>query len=151
MGMTFQGVHNNAIDTKGRASIPAKFREALAEVYGDEQLMVTQQKGGLVAYPVPEWQRIVDNVQKMDPGPMREAINLSLLTPAISCAFDKQGRIQISKPLREYAGLEEVREVVVVGSFNKIQLWNRVKHEEMMRTAETLVNEDPQTLYDLGF
>lgn len=149
--MTFQGVHNNAIDAKGRASIPAKFREVLAETYGDEQLVVTQQKGGLVAYPVPEWQRIVDNVQKMDPGPMREAINLSLLTPAIPCSFDKQGRIQISKPLREYAGLEEVREVVVVGSFNKIQLWNRVKHEEMMRTAEALVNEDPQTLYDLGF
>ncbi len=149
--MIFQGVHNNAIDTKGRASIPARFREVLAENYQEEQLVVTQNKGGLVAYPVPEWQRIVDNVNKMPPGPMREAINLSLLTPAIACTFDKQGRIQLSKPLREYAGLEEVREIVVVGSFNKIQIWNRSMHEEMMRAAETLVNEDPQTLCDLGF
>jgi len=149
--MTFQGVHNNAIDAKGRASIPAKFREVLGEVYGDEQLMVTQHKGGLVAYPMTEWQKILDNVNKMAPGPKREAINLSLLTPAIACSFDKQGRIQISKPLREYAGLEEVREVVLVGSFNKIQLWNRGKHEEMMRAAEALISEDPQTLYDLGF
>jgi MraZ protein len=145
--MTFQGVHNNAIDAKGRASIPAKFREVL----GDEQLMVTQHKGGLVAYPLSEWQKIVENVNNMPAGPKREAINLSLLTPAIPCPFDKQGRIQLSKPLREYAGLEEVREVVLVGSFNKIQLWNRSTHEEMMRAAEALVNEDPQTLYDLGF
>ncbi len=149
--MTFQGVHNNAIDAKGRASIPVKFRELLAEVYGDEQLMVTQRNDGLVAYPLAEWQKILDNVSKMPAGPKREAVNLSLLTPAVPCSFDKQGRIQISKPLRKYAGLEEAHELVLVGSFNKIQLWNRGKHEEMMRAAEALINEDPQTLYDLGF
>ena len=49
--MGFQGVYYNAIDAKGRVSIPARFRERLN---GDDALVVTQDRGGVIAYPVEE-------------------------------------------------------------------------------------------------
>jgi MraZ protein len=150
--MNFQGEYQNAIDAKGRASIPARLRETLAQVYGDERLMVTQHKGGLAAFPVPEWEKILENVNRMPPGQAREDVNLTLVSPAVACSFDKQGRIQLSKALRSYAGLEpDIREIVVVGAFNKVLIWNRAKHAEMRRDAEARLVADPQTLFDLGF
>ena len=41
------------------------------------------------------------------------------------CEPDKQGRILIPQKLREYAGMAgEKTEVVVAGSFDKIEVWN---------------------------
>jgi MraZ protein len=113
---------------------------------------VTQNKGGLVAFPIPEWGKILENVKNMPPGQDREDINLTIISPAIPCTFDKQGRIQLTKALRDYAGLgPDVREIVVVGSFNKILVWNRAKHAEMRQDAEARLQANPQTLFNLGF
>jgi MraZ protein len=152
MTSNFQGEFNNAIDAKGRASIPAPFREVLASVYGDDRLVVTQTDGGLAAYPASEWQEIVAKVNAMQPGPVRDAINLALLSPARECPFDKQGRIQLSKAQRCYAGLEsEIREIVVVGAFNRVMIWNRATHDRMRQQAEELLRNEAQIRYDLGF
>jgi Uncharacterized protein conserved in bacteria len=150
--MIFQGEFHNAIDVKGRASIPARLRDVLVAAYGEERLVVTQKDGGLVAYPLPEWDKIVAQVNAMRPGPVKEDINLTLISPAQECLFDKQGRIQLSKAQRSYAGLDgEGRDIVVVGSFNKIMLWEWTRHADMRRQAEARLKADPQVLYDLGF
>ncbi|HEX9873341.1 MAG TPA: division/cell wall cluster transcriptional repressor MraZ [Deferrimonas sp.] len=150
--MKFQGAYNNSIDPKGRASIPARFREELSRVCGDERLMVTQNKGGLVAYPMPEWEKIMGNVEALDPGQRRDDIYLSLISPATECSFDKVGRIQLSQSHRDYAGLEsEIREIVVVGMAGKIMIWSKSKHAEIRAQAESRLDADPQTLADIGF
>lgn len=150
--MLFQGEFNNAIDAKGRASIPARFRDVLSSVFGDERLMVTQNDGGLAAYPIQEWGKVLEKVTSLPAGPLKDAINLALISPAVECSFDKQGRIQLSKAQRCYAGLEsEIREIVVVGSINKIMIWNRAMHAEIRKHAEILLKTEPQALYDLGF
>jgi MraZ protein len=152
MTSNFQGEFNNAIDAKGRASIPAVFRETLAGVYGDDRLVVTQDDGGLAAYPASEWHKIVEKVNAMPPGKVRDAINLALVSPARDYPFDKQGRIQLSKAQRCYAGLEsEIREIVVVGAFNRIMIWNRATHDQRRRQAEELLRNEAQIRYDLGF
>ena len=61
--MIFQGEFKNSIDPKGRASIPAKFREVLNEVYGDDRLIVTKNlEDGLTANPPSSWKTIVQKV-----------------------------------------------------------------------------------------
>jgi len=150
--MLFKGEYNNAIDAKGRASIPAKFRETLSSAYDDERLVVTQSEGGLAAYPVAEWEKVLERVEALSASKLKDAINLALISPAIECSFDKQGRIQLSKAQRCYAGLEsEIREIVVVGSIDKIMIWNRAKHAEMRQQAEELLKDESQALKDLGF
>jgi MraZ protein len=149
--MSFQGEFINTIDPKGRASIPVKFREVLASVYGGESLFVTKRNGGLIAYPPSEWRTIEDNVRQLPPGQMRDDTYRVLINPAQECGFDKQGRIQLPQSLRVYAALDRERDMVVVGIINKIEIWSQVRHEEMTRTSEMRLNDNAQALAGLGF
>lgn len=150
--MLFQGEFNNAIDAKGRASIPARFRETLSSTYGDDRLVVTPSDDGLAAYPVKEWEKVLDRFEALEDSPFKDAVNLALISPAVECSFDRQGRIQLTKAQRTYAGLEsEIREIVVVGSIDKIMIWNRAKHAEMRQQAEALLKTEKQALKKLGF
>ena len=146
----FQGEYYNTVDSKRRVSIPAKFREVLKEGFGGESLMLT--RGGeaaLVAYPPGEWQDIVDKVYAMPGGQIKDALIRNRIAPALECSFDRQGRIQVSLPLSDHAKL--VKDVVIVGLFNKIEIWSQDKHKEDAMAAEKYLQENAQVLGDVGF
>lgn len=146
----FQGEFYNTVDSKRRVSIPAKFREVLREGFGGESLILT--RGGetaLAAYPPAEWQKIVDNVYAMEPGLTKDYTLRSRIAPAIECSFDRQGRIQVSQPLNDHAKL--VKDVVIVGLLNKIEIWSQDNHKEDAMAAEKYLQENAQALADVGF
>ncbi|MDW7644534.1 MAG: division/cell wall cluster transcriptional repressor MraZ [Desulfuromonadales bacterium] len=148
--MSFQGEFYNSIDPKGRASIPARFREILADAHGEERLFVTKNwDGGLSAYPVPLWEKNRQKVEELPPGPQRNAAFRLVVAPAVECSFDKQGRILIPEALRLHANLE--RDIVVVGMSDRIEIYSKDKHAEVTQTAVSFVQEDPQFMSDLGF
>ena len=147
----FQGKFYNAIDPKGRASIPAKFREEMARQHGDDRLVVTEHEAGIVCYPVPAWTDILAKIESLPPGQFKEDLYLTTVSPAVECSFDKVGRIQLAQSLREHAGLTgEVRDFVAIGTGNKILLMNRSKHTEQRAQAQERLNDNPQARYDLG-
>jgi MraZ protein len=150
--MEFQGVYYNSIDAKGRASIPAKFREQLKESFADEVLVVTQDRCGIVAYPVSEWERFLEKFAQLPNDQFREDLYFTTVTPATHCTFDKQGRIQLPQSLREYCQLDTdgVRDVVIVGGAKKIQIWNKSRYLDMIAQAERRLAEDRQKRFDLG-
>ena len=150
--MGFQGVYFNSIDAKGRASIPARFREQLKELVEDETLVVTQDRCGLVAYPVSEWGLFLEKFAQLPNDQFREDLYFTTVTPATECAFDKQGRIQLPQSLREYCQLDTdgVRDVVIVGGAKKIQIWNKSRYLEMLAEAEQRLADDRQKRFDLG-
>lgn len=150
--MIFKGVFYNSIDGKGRASIPAKFREALKESFDDDALVVTLDNGGIVAYPVSEWEHFLEKFAQLPNDQFREDLYFTTVTPATHCAFDKQGRIQLPQSFREYCALDTdgVRDVVIVGGTNKVQIWNKVRYNEMMAEAAARQAEQRQRRFDLG-
>ncbi len=145
----FNGEFNNAIDLKGRASIPAAFREALQNSTGDVSLYVTKSDSGLAAYPTSAWQGICDRVNALPPGPLRTANLRTKIAPAKECSFDRQGRIQLPQSLREYAALE--KDIVVVGMGDKLEIWNLQRHLEATAKSEALLRENEQAQAELGF
>ncbi|SEA23110.1 MraZ protein [Desulfuromusa kysingii] len=147
--MKFSGEHKVSIDLKGRVSIPASFRDELRQKYDSVGLVVTRYKNGLVAYPPPRWEEICANVFSMPPGPKREANIRSRIAPAKECSFNAQGRIQIPQSLREHAGLD--KDVVVVGMFEKIEIWSQIAHTLIAAESESMLDEDAQGQADLGF
>jgi MraZ protein len=147
--MKFSGEFNVSIDLKGRVSIPAAIRDELREVYKSESLFVTRFKKGLVAYPPSRWQEICAKVLAMPPGPNREANLRNRIAPAKECSFNAQGRIQIPQSLREHAGLD--KDVVVIGMFEKIEIWSQQAHESITSESEALLDGDAQGQADLGF
>ena len=148
--MNFTGEFNNSVDPKGRASIPARFREVLAEVHGDERLVVTKNwEEGLTAYPVSRWDELKANVEKWPAGPQKSAALRMMIAPAVECGFDKQGRVLIPEALRAYAGLQ--KDIVVVGMADKIEIYSQAKHAEVTRSAAALIKADPQFMSDIFF
>lgn len=147
--MGFSGEFNVSIDLKGRVSIPASFRDELRKDYAGDSLVVTRHKNGLVAYPGSRWEKICSNVFAMPPGPMREANLRNRIAPARECPFNPQGRIQLPQSLREYAGLD--KDVVVIGMFEKIEIWSRQAHAAIAAQSEALLEADAQGQADLGF
>jgi MraZ protein len=147
--MKFSGEYNVSIDLKGRVSIPAPFRDELRQVYEADGLVVTRYKGGLVAYPPSRWEEICANVFAMPAGPVREANLRNRIAPAKECTFNAQGRIQIPQSLREHAGLD--KDIVVIGMFEKIEIWSQKAHAVVAAESESLLDEDAQGQADLGF
>lgn len=148
--MNFQGEYINLIDPKGRASIPARFRDVLIQTYGDDRLVVTKNTDqGLTAYPVSRWTQILESVQSHPASPEKTAAIRLIVSPAQECSFDKQGRIQIPQALRSHAGLE--KEVVVVGLFDKIEIFSQSRYDAVTRSSEALLQGNQQAVTDLGF
>lgn len=148
--MDFQGEYINLIDPKGRASIPSRFRETLNSAYGDDRLVVTKNTdGGLTAYPVSRWPQLVENVKSQPAGKTKTAIIRLIVSPAQECTFDKQGRIQIPLSLRGHAGL--TKEIVVVGHFDKIEIFNQSHYDQVTNNSESFLQANPQDMADMGF
>jgi len=71
------------------------------------------------------------------------------ILPVLACRMDAQGRIQVPQSLREHAGLD--KDVVVIGMFEKIEIWSQQAHELITGESEALLDEDAQGQADLGF
>jgi MraZ protein len=132
----FRGRYQHTIDPKGRLSVPAKFRDALAQ-YGDhaEQLIVVPNEHALEVHPLEEWQRIEEklNGQPMFAPEVRQLSRL-YMSRAKEAAVDSAGRILLPPDTRKQAGLDN-REVTLVGGGRKMfEVWDRLRFEEYERT-----------------
>jgi Uncharacterized protein conserved in bacteria len=61
----FRGHFRHTVDPKGRLSIPAKFREMLADGFGDKLVVVPNGRGGLDVYPERNFNELSDRVGRL--------------------------------------------------------------------------------------
>jgi MraZ protein len=146
----FRGSFEHTIDTKGRLSIPMKFREVLK---GDDRMIITNftiaSAHCLDVYPLDEWVRFEEEIRKKPRfDPRMVAFQNYYLSGANECAVDKQGRILIPPLLRQYAGLK--REVVLVSAVEKFRVLDREAWKKVFTEAEDKVVQDPGYFGDLG-
>lgn len=125
----FIGEFQHNIDTKGRLSIPMQFREAI-NATPDRSLIITGNLDGcLVLYPSTEWNNFREKASKLPSLDTNVRRFLRFFySKAAPCCLDRQGRILIPPPLREFAALEG--ETSLVGMENKIEIWHKARWEE---------------------
>jgi MraZ protein len=131
----FRGRYQHTIDPKGRLSIPAKFREALAQ-YGEQagELIVVPNEHSLEVHPLEEWQRIEEklNAQPMFTPEVRQLSRL-YMSRAMEASLDGAGRILLPPDTRKQAGLE--KNVTLIGGGRRMfEVWDRPRFEEYERT-----------------
>ena len=95
------GQYAHSIDAKGRLFIPAALRRELGQTF--HVTMGQDHKLKALSY---------NEVKKLR----------ALFAYAADCEPDAQGRILLPAKLREYAGL--TRDVVVIGSFDRAEIWD---------------------------
>ncbi len=144
----FRGRYEHTIDSKGRISIPAKFREILNKKY-DDRLVITNYDQCLVAFPYEEWSSLEEKTKSL-PLLKKEAKTFLrfFYSSGLDCAIDKQGRLLIPQSLRDYASLQ--KDVVLVGEGTKIEIWDKGRWQEEFRKSQEIFDQVSDTLTGFG-
>jgi transcriptional regulator MraZ len=118
------GTHTYQLDPKGRISLPARFREAFA----DGAVLTLGQDGCLFCFPRVEWEGRAAEVRTL---PLSDAESRAYARMFFGKAervdLDAQGRLLVPQRLRGEAGLD--KDAVVVGVFDRMEIWDRETHE----------------------
>ena len=114
-------------------AIPTKYRALLhADNDGHMVCTVDLQQRCLLLYSLSEWQEIEARLLKLSNMNVSERrVQRVLLGNAMDCQIDKNGRILLSSPLREHAGLS--KKIMLVGQLNKFELWDEQTWHEQMK------------------
>ncbi len=135
-GQLFRGHYRHTIDTKGRLSIPSRFREALADGWGDKLVIVPNGSKGLDVYPLKSWEELEARVAALPSlDPDAQQFRYGYLSLGQDVVLDLQGRIQISSDYRERAGL--VKEVLVVGMQKMFEVWDAERWTHFRRASDS--------------
>jgi MraZ protein len=144
----FRGRFEHIVDSKGRVSIPAKFRELLAEKY-DDRVILTNFDRCLVAYPYEEWRVLEERVSSLSMVKKEvKAFQRFFISGATECPIDKLGRILVPPTLRDYAQLG--RNVVFAGMLRKFEIWSKERWLEEIKRSEVDFEGTGEALADLG-
>lgn len=121
----FLGQYLHALDSKGRLTIPARFREEL-----EAGLVMTQgYEPCLLIYPQASWMSLAQKVAQMSAAStVARSYARLVFGNAFEATPDKMGRILIPTILRDYAGIQE--EAVVVGINSYIEVWSPARWRE---------------------
>jgi MraZ protein len=138
----FFGEYEHAIDDKNRLTLPARFRRDL-----DEGVVISKGiDATLDVYPKSRWTAVVDErLGGLDPF-SRETRELQryLFSGTVDAVPDKQGRIVLPPRLVERTGLD--REVVLVGVYDHLEVWDRKAWAEHLRAVEGRVDDVAERL-----
>ncbi|GIR42761.1 MAG: hypothetical protein CM15mP53_06770 [Ectothiorhodospiraceae bacterium] len=99
----FKGIHNLSLDSKGRLGIPITYRDHIMGLLkGSMVITIDTEEKCLLLYPSSVWSKIQDKISKL-PSFNKNArrIQRLLIGHAEDIDVDSNGRILISKPLRE--------------------------------------------------
>ena len=143
----FVGEYSHNIDAKGRIIMPAKLREQLGEHF-----MVTKGfEGCLFVYPMDVWEELAENLSKL-PSNQKSAryLQRTFLSGAAEAEPDKQGKVLITPPHREYAAL--TKEVVIIGVSKRVEIWDAQRWMEYSQSEEEMtVEEAAESLEEISF
>lgn len=132
----FFGTYTPKLDDKGRLFLPAKFRDQLAE-----GLVVTRgQERCLTVWSLEDFGRLTERLAQAPVTNKGTRDYVRMLFAAASQEVpDKQGRISIPPVLREYASLS--RDVIVIGSMNRIEIWDPTSWAAYSEEQEQVFSE----------
>jgi len=124
---SFTGAFPHTLDTKGRLTIPAQFRERL--VRQNQVYISIGYRRILTIYPVDTWEaRTRDLTLRKEEDGMRFEDRMFDFAAAFICDVDPQGRLLVSVELRKKTNLKN--KVVVAGNGDCVMVWDSLEWEQ---------------------
>ena len=115
----FLGEYYHTLDSKGRITVPAVFRDQLT----GGCIVTRGWERYLIIYNKQAFSHIVRKSQELSPTvPEHRVLHRVMFASAREAQFDKLGRINVPAFLRSYAGLD--KEIVLAGVGAWIEVWN---------------------------
>jgi MraZ protein len=144
----FLGNYEHNIDSKGRLSVPAKFRAEL----GDTMYVTRWLDKCLALYPAPQFEKLRSQVSSLSiADPNARNLRRIFYAEAAEVELDRQGRINIPVRLREFAGItgDDAR-VIVVGMDNYVEIWTPERWDALQDEVEENAGSIAAQLGTLG-
>ena len=147
-----RGYKIRTIDSKGRLIIPAGFRDEIKDE-GSNGLMIssTGMEKCLVAYSYTEWNLVENRILSLaEKDDFMRRFRRKFIGGAFKRSYDKQSRILIPPPLREYAELE--KDIVIVGVLNHFEIWSlgNWENEDVLMAEDLKKEEVKKSIAKLG-
>ncbi len=143
----------NALDAKGRVSVPADFRTAIA-LGGLEN---NDEFDGIVVWPSLEGKWLegggmalvrskLDLLKNLEPHDhARIAFERAYFGESFRLGFDASGRVSLPKELAEFAGLD--KQVTFVGMGERFEIWDADAYLAKAKQVRKLAKDTRQALY----
>ena len=128
----FKGRYNHTLDAKNRTVVPVKLRDEL----GSSFVVTVGVEGCLYIYPNNEWEKFVEELQKLPGTKDARDLRRSFMSNACDCEPDAQGRFLIPAELCEKANLK--KDLVFSGNINKIELWDKEAFEKSISGLDNM-------------
>lgn len=142
----FMGEYRHRIDNKGRLIIPAKLRAHLS----DRFVMTRGLDGCVFIYSMNEWTVLEEKLSHLPLAKKEARAFVRFFYAAASEeSLDKQGRVNISPILLDYAKLE--KECVIVGVSNRIEIWDAEKWKQMNEEIIDHFDDIAENMLDFDF
>ncbi len=127
----FLGEFECKLDAKGRMMIPVALKKQLPEAESEGLVINRGFEKHLVIYTRKEWNKIVDDLSKLNSYEKRTREFIRYFTRgATELTLDASGRVLLPKALMEYAGIN--MDVVLACQFNKIEVWAQDAYDTQM-------------------
>lgn len=139
------GEYRHNVDTKGRVSVPSRFRADLGQSF-----VVTKGLDNcLFVYSKEEWETFENKLKEL-PLTNTDARTFMrfFFAGATECEVDKQGRINIPQVLREYAGIK--KDVVIVGVATRAEIWDSNNWDQYTSSDSLDVTKIASQMSNLG-
>ena len=137
----FMGEYHHTIDDKGRLTIPSKIRNEL----GNNFIITRGLDKCLAIYSNNEWSKVIDKYKELPDTKDARKFKRFLLSGATGNDFDKQGRVNISIPLTNYAELE--RDCVIIGVDDHLEVWNENNWNNFIKENEDDLSDIADKLF----
>lgn len=132
----FFGEYRHNLDAKGRLTIPSKYRSQCGE-----SIMVTIGFDGCISlYNHEGWEEYYQELISANKN-ARDARKLLriIMARTSELEFDKLGRINIPKQLKDKAALE--KEVVIIGAGDHVEIWAQEIWDDFAVDAEEQLDD----------
>ena len=139
----FIGEYHHTIDEKGRIIIPAKFREEL----GNNFIITRGIENCLFVYSAENWAKITNKLNSL-PFTKKDArtFNRFFMSGATNVELDKQGRVNISKPLIDYANL--LKDCVIIGTGDRLEVWSQESWDSFFDSTKDSMSDIAENLFN---
>ncbi|MCD1115527.1 division/cell wall cluster transcriptional repressor MraZ [Chryseobacterium turcicum] len=132
----FIGTYECKIDDKGRLKVPSSLIKQM-EDFEDKTFVVKRSvfQPCLEVYPMKMWDKLMDKINKLNKFIKKNADFIRMFTAGVKTVeLDSAGRLQISKDLTLFAGLQ--KDIVVTSAGELFEIWDKEAYEKVIATNE---------------
>jgi MraZ protein len=136
----FIGEYRPVVDDRGRLAVPMKLRKAFGDELISKLIVAPGFDRCVMAFRMEEWESFVKSkvlALSQDNPENRKKVRF-IMGGASECELDKQGRILIPPQLKDFAEIE--KETVIIGVFDRVEVWCASRYEEYRPSLDTIDN-----------